>query len=144
VTEAQAIELISRTFVAGWKAARPDVPFAIENEPGELPSAGAVNFAYLTVVPTTNESLTSGEAGTRLVGRNGWIQVKLWVPAGDRTAGAYALAEVVRRIFELRNLIGPGGGESLDTRASSTQPIGTDGRWFMLLVRTPFTYFETK
>jgi hypothetical protein len=142
VTEAQAIELIAATFADGWTAGRPEVPFAIENEPAAMPSSGS--FALLTIVPTTSDQATSGEVGTRLVARNGWIQVKLWTPAGGGIAGAHTLVQVVREIFEMQNLVGPDGGESIDTRVTSTMPLGTDGRWFMLLARTPFTFFETK
>lgn len=138
---------MSLAFTTGWPLAAPTVPFAIENEAGALPTippATATSFAFLTIVPTTSDQLTSGEPGSRLVGRNGWIQVKLWTPAGDRTDDMDALVEAVKSIFEMVNLAGPSGGETVDTRASSTDTIGTDGRWYMRLVRTPYTMFETK
>ena len=94
---------------------------------------------------TTSDQLTSGETGARLVGRNGWIQVKLWTPAATRTARANQLVGFVQTILEMKNIAGPNpADETIDTRAASTQEAGNDGRWYMLLVRVPFTFYETK
>jgi hypothetical protein len=41
-------------------------------------------------------------------------------------------------------LIAASGDESLTTEAGTPLPIGTDGRWYMVLVRIPFWYVETK
>jgi len=142
MTEAQAIELISATFAAAWPAASSNVPYALDNRAIELPPTAS--FAALTITHTTAAQLTSGAAGSRFVDRNGWITVKLWGAAG---AGRYGLAQLVgavRAIFEMVNLPAPDGGEPLTTGASVTQEIGTDTRWFTLMVRTPFSYYETK
>jgi hypothetical protein len=145
VTEAQAVELISATFAAAWPTASGGVPFALEGEAFAPPPPGET-FAHLSVLLTEagGGQLTSGEPGTRLVGRGGWIVVKLWGPADQGAAGVRALVEAVRSIFEMQNLVRAGDPESVDTQATVPTPLATDGRWVMLLARTPFTVFETK
>ena len=139
MTEAQAIELISATFVAGWTSRRPDVPFALEND--ALPSADI--FVALVVTMTTSRETTQGRSRTKRVQRNGWIQVKTWQPANTGRAGAAALAGQVRGILESVSLPSPlPGDEALTTQAGTTLTIGTDGRWFMQLVRIPFWYAD--
>ena len=142
MNEAQAIELISATFVAAWPAASGNVPYALDNRAIEL--VPTQSFAALTTTHTTSEQLTSGGAGTRFVDRRGWITVKLWGSAGAGRYDIALLVDVVRAIFELKELPAPDGGEPLTTRASVTQEIGTDTRWYMVMVRTPFSYYELK
>lgn len=148
MTEPEALEAIAKTFVARWPVVAPGVPFAVENKTGTLPTippATADQFAQLQVVMTTSDQLTSGEVGARLMGRNGWIQVKLWSPGGEGTGRSDALAEAARQVFEATDIFGPTlGDEPVNTMTTSTQPGGTDGRWFVRLSRTPFTFYETK
>jgi len=140
VTEAQAIELISATFAAQWPTLSGQVPFALENR--SRPSADT--FAALTTVTSTSDQRTMGGVGTRFVERQGWVVVKLWGPAGAGRLGLATLTEAVRGIFEMKALPAVDGGEPLSTYATATMAIGTDGRWFMQLARTPFSFFETK
>jgi hypothetical protein len=145
VTEAQMRELVSATFAAGWDAAHPDIPLALDNEAIALPAAGS--FAALTVTPTTSQQQTAGRRGARRVTRQGWIVVKLWVLADSGTAALAGLVATVRNLFELVDLPSPvAGDDALVTSASNQQPGGpsTDGKWFMQLVRTPFTYTEQR
>jgi hypothetical protein len=152
VTEAQARELISATFAAAWPTVSGDAPFALDNE--VLPSSDT--FALCTVMLTTSGTTTQGAPRTRRERTTGWIQVKLWTPAGvgvtrsqdDIAAGvtprATELAEAVKAIFRLKDLPAPvAGQEPLRTGSPVTLTIGTDGRWFLQLVRTPFWYVET-
>ena len=143
MTEAQAIELISATFAAQWPALSNQVPFALENRRLTIPPTDT--FALVLTDHMTSEQRTCGGVGTRFVERPGWITVKLWGPAGAGRFGLGTLVEAVHQIFEMNNLgPAPGDNETLDTGASTTQKVGEDGRHFMLLVRTPFSYFETK
>jgi hypothetical protein len=150
VTEAQARELISATFVTGWTAAHPTIPFALENE--VRPDADA--FAQLTIQLTVAGQMTQGAAGTRRERHNGWINVKLWTLANIGTASpatadgrgprATDLTETVRSVFRMRELASPvAGDEPITTGSPVPQPIGTDARWYMCLVRTPFWYVQT-
>lgn len=132
---------IATAFVTGWSAAAPDVPFALRNE--ALPSSDT--FALLTVTMTTGGQLTSGGVGERFVGRNGWIVVKLWTPTNQGTARMDALIELVKGVFEMKNIPGPvASDEAIDTGVTTPQDGGEDGRWFMMLARTPFVVYETK
>lgn len=148
MTEPQALEAIAKRFVASWPTVSGDVPFAVENKTGELPTippATADQFAQLEVIMTTSDQLTSGEVGSRFMGRNGWIQVKLWSPGGEGTGRSDALAEAARQIFEATDIAGPNpSDEPVNTFTTSTQPGGMDGRWLVRLSRTSFTFYETK
>jgi hypothetical protein len=152
VTEAQGRELIAATFAAAWPAASEGVPFALDNE--ALPCADT--FASCTVTLTTSGTTTQGARGTRRERTSGWIQVKIWTPAGvgvnrspdDIAVGeaprAAELAEAVKAIFRMKDLPSPvAAQEPLRTGSPVTLTIGTDGRWFLQLVRTPFWYVET-
>jgi hypothetical protein len=143
VTEAEMREVISAAFVTGWTAAQPSVQFALENELGKLPPVGQENFALLTVAMTSSGQRTKGARGNRRVERQGWAQVKLWTPCDTGAGGAAALAGSVRAILEMVSISGP-GSEPVVTQAAVTQPGGTDGRWYMSLVRIPLSYTETK
>lgn len=142
MTEQQAIELITATFAAQWPALQPLVPFVLENR--QLLAVDA--FVHLSVLSTEagGGQLTSGEPGTRLVGRGGWIVVKIWTPAGVGVRASRRLVESVRAVFEMRSLALAGDNESVDTQATVSTVIGTDSRWFMMLARTPFAVLETK
>jgi hypothetical protein len=78
VTEAQARELIAATFAAAWPVATDGVPFSLDNE--AEPTSDT--FASCTVTMTTSTTTTQGARGTRRERTNGWIQVKIWTPAG--------------------------------------------------------------
>jgi len=150
VTEAQMRELVSATFATGWRAARPDVGFALDNETAELPPVGADSFALLTIMLTGARQMTTGGRGIRRVQRAGWLQVKLWTPANTGAAGAAGLAGTVLNLLEMVDMPSPiTGDEPVNTQAEMASPGrhaagGEDGRWYMTLVRIPFTYAETK
>jgi hypothetical protein len=136
-------ELISATFTAAWESAHPDVPLIIENE--ALPSG---DFQILlTIVPTTSQQATMARPGERRVRRNGYAQVKLWVPAGAATLVASTLGDEAQAILELKQLPSPvASDEPITFLPSSAGGAGavTDGRWYMTLVRIPMYWFERK
>lgn len=143
MTEPQMRELISSTFAAAWSTAQPAVPLALENE--AMPTSDT--FAMLTIQPTTSELMTHGRAGTRKVRRNGWIQVKLWGPVDQGSAGLASLGDTAQGILELTSFPSPvAGDDPVTTYASQAGPSGasTDGRWYMALIRVPFWFRETK
>lgn len=149
MTEAEMRRIVSETFVAGWTAGAPDIPFALENE--ALPSAD--KFALLTITLTTAQQTTQGGQGTRRERSGGWVNVKIWTPANTGMVAPAAgdadgqratdLAEIARGVFRLKTLPGQPGDEGITLQSPVTQTIGTDGRWFMQLVRTPFWYAAT-
>jgi hypothetical protein len=112
-------------------------------------------YAFLTVTPTTSQQMTQGRKDTRRVRRNGWITVKLCTPPNigtgrplvpdDRGPRDAELADTAVAILEMVDMPSPApGDEPVTTLAANRQPIGTDGRWYMSLVRVPFWYVETK
>jgi len=138
-------ELVSSTFATGWRTAQPGVDFALENEGRRLPPVGSDSFALATIILTTSGQMTQGALGNRRVRRDGWIQVKLWTPADTGAAGAAGMADSVRGLLEMVEMPSPNAGdEPVVTAAGSTQPVGTDGRWYLTLVRIPMYFVETK
>lgn len=134
-------ELVSATFAAGWPAAAPGVPLLLEDE--AAPSGDS--FAALTITSTTGTQMTHGRIGNRKVRRQGWIQVKLWGPADEGAAGIAGLSAAVLQLLEMVSLpsVVP-GDDPVTTLAAQAGPSGTDGRWFMGLVRIPLWYVQTK
>lgn len=145
------MEAIEAAAAAAWATAAAGVPLALVNEP--LPTSDT--FAALTVQLTTGAQTTSGPRGTRRTRRDGWIQIKLWSPAGagmtrsaaEVTAGVLPklseLADLVRGIVE-ETTFGASTPDPVTTLAASSTPVVTDGRWAMTVVRVPFWYAETK
>ncbi len=143
MTEGQAIEALSAAFVAGWEAAEPAVPFALDNELVTLPTSGS--FAAFNTLFTTSQQMTQGAPSTRRVRRQGWIQVKIWTPAGDRSQTAAGLAGTCRDIFELKTFDGPiFGEEPITVQSGWYAPVSNDGRWYIVLSRFPFWFAETR
>lgn len=131
-------EAVSAVFVAGWTA----TPFALDNEAVPM---SATSFATLTITPTTSSQMTQGAPRSRRVRRNGWITVKLWVPADTGAAGMSVLKDAARELLEAIAIPSPlASDEQITTMAGSDTPVGVDGRWYMGLVRMPFWYSETK
>lgn len=146
MTEVQALELIESTFRAGWTAIEPLVPLILENE--SFPSSD--EFAMLTTAMLGATQRTTGRAGTRKVMREGWIMVKLWSAVDTGMTRPAQLADEVRGILEMQSLPSPiAGDDPVTTKAEvwsrrGGASEGTDGRWYMQLVRVPFYYFEMK
>lgn len=146
MTEVDAHEALSARFAAQWPDAAPGVPFAIENEPGELPAIPpneADSFALFQLVPTTSSQMTMGGPGEREIRRNGWIQIKLWTPAGARTDGMGQLAQAVRSLFEFKSIAGVDAStETIDVLDCTPQSTQNDGRWYSRVIVAPYQFFE--
>lgn len=138
MTEAQAIELIESTFATGWAAAQPAIPFVLENDP--LPTSDA--FVQLTTAFTTSNNTTQGPAGTQRVQNNGWVVVKTWTPAGTGRALAAQLAGSVRSVFRAPMISPVPNDEAINAQPGATVTIGTEGRFFMQMIRLPFWYTD--
>lgn len=149
MTEPDAFEAMFSAFTAGWPVAAPGVSFAIQNEPGALPDvppgaadSSSASFALMQIQATTSQQMTSGGPGEREIARNGWVIVKLWVPAGESTEGMSDLVEAVRSILEFKEL--GAGPERVSVFDSTPNLTATDGRWFSQLVVSPYRFFELK
>lgn len=146
MTEAQALELISSTFLTAWTEAQPLVPVVLENE--ALPSVD--EFAMLTTAMLGAQQRTHGKRGNRRVKREGWILVKLWSPANAGMQRPAQLADSVRQILEMVSMPSPiSGDDPITTQAEvwsrrGSSGEGPDGRWYMSLVRIPFWFRELK
>lgn len=139
MTESQALELITATFIAGWTAAMPDVPYTLRNE--VLPSADT--FVLMTATITTSKQTTQGPRATRRLVRNGWVQIKTWTPANGGALPSAALADAARGIFELRDVPSVvAGDEAMRFYEGTSMAPVQDDRWESQVVRVPFTFVD--
>jgi hypothetical protein len=153
VTEAQALEAVDELFAANWPtlsaaiAANPalpsaytstGVPYALDNEG----IAVTDYFALCTLVHTTRQQITVGQTGTRRTESRGYIMVKLWSPADTGRMNQALLAGCARSIFDGVNVSSPvPGDEPMVVNAGATAELGSDGRWFMQVIKFPFRYY---
>lgn len=137
MTEAQAIELVTQTFVTGWTTAMPAVPYTLRND--TLLSVDT--FVLFTAMVTASRQTTQGPAGTRRVEYQGWIQIKTWVPTGTGAAPSARLADAARAIFVGQNLPSPvPNDEALNCGAAMSGAPTVDERWELGLIRIPMKF----
>jgi hypothetical protein len=138
--EADAVELIVEQFMAQWAIVQPTVPAELANEAATAPDT----FVTCTVKHTTSQQLSTGPKGTRIVERKGYVFVKIWTPANKGTLLASQLADSARAALELLDIPQAGPPNNpVTVSEGETQELGTDGRWYMSLVRFPMRYYAT-
>lgn len=141
VTEAQALELITETFVAGWTTAMPAVPYTLRNN--ALLSVDS--FVLMTAMVTAERQTTQGPDGTRRFEQQGWIQIKTWALAGGGAAPSARLTGAARDIFVGKSFASPvPGDEQLTCGAANALAPETGGRWEMVVVRIPYRFVERR
>lgn len=140
MTEAQAVEAISETFVSGWATASSGVELVLDNE--AMPDA--TTFAAMSFRFSTAEQVTMGPAGNRRVQRNGHVFVKIWTPANVGGRQAFStLADAARSVLELQSVYASGQVEPVTFMAATTKGEGTEGTWFFGTVDFPFYFFTS-
>ena len=144
MTEAQAIELLSSRWETLFPVARPDVPYALENETFR---AAAPLWALVFVRHTTSRQLTQGAPGTRRFERRGNILVLLFGAVEAGRLPVAALVGNVRAIYEGQHL--SSGSDPLWIQEATSSEGGkngktTDGAWWQQNVTIPFRYYELR
>lgn len=131
-------------WLARWPAAcaalgEPTLPtIALDNEIAAEMDGG---YVRLTIRELTASQATIGRVGHRKARRNCQLLIGITVPSGDKGAKrGLGFAGASRQLFECERPpffnITPGTVEAGDNG-------GAEPRWWNVLVRVPFWYFET-
>lgn len=144
MTEAEALELLTDTFLDGWELLHPDDP----NDPDYCPVAAEgedfeaqPTWVRFSVIFADEQQRSIGAPGTRKVSASGSIAVQVFVDAGQGTLARAQLCDDVRSVLRLKRLTA--AGERLDIYAGPSRNPSTDGRWLTQLVVLPFEAWAT-
>ncbi len=141
MTEADAIEAISKRWSVSWSALQPAIPFVFDNEADH----SVDSWARVSIQPTSSRQISMGPAGTRRFERRGNIFVQLFGALNVGRAALATLAADVRTTFEAQTIAtAGGGGEPIVTYAASMQDVSTDERWSIVVATVPFSFVETR
>lgn len=137
LTQAQAREAVYSHWQTQWETLQPGVPYYFENE--IVVPEPTTTWARVTLRHLDSVQHTLGLAGSRQFRREASVWVQLFAPLDAGMASIDALVADVRSIFEGVNVddIDPAG-------ASRVQEIGSDGKWYEVVVVSPVTYYETR
>ena len=135
-TLTEATERIYQTFKTDWGVTSPLV---FDNEKSVAPKP-TDDWVRLSVRHNTSNQESLGGVGFRKFERGGSVFVQCFTPLDKGRAGADALAEAARNIFEGKTL----SPESIRFTNTIVQEIGEDDGWYVVNVESLFTYTETK
>jgi len=140
-TTAQAREAVVDRLITA--AVLPVTAIALDNEAFEAPTDGS-SWIRLVVRNTASEQETLGAPGQRKFERRAVVFAQIFVPvdvgANNPVAAISAdgLAATVRNLFEGVSFGGCNFYGSLIREGRA------DGRWWLVVVEAPFTYYEEK
>lgn len=147
--ESEANKALLARFIVQWPTkvggtqAAPTVPYALDNRKLEV----APPFASVELLNLDGDQETMGQPGNRKYLRRGFIDVKLYGPAGAGRGSTDQLAEYVRDIFESQSIGAVDAEErGITTYTTSGRPIKDEnypGLW-CYLVRTPYEFLEKR
>lgn len=132
----EATEAVLGAFAAVWSA-----PFITDNE-DQAPPADGTSWARIVVRDEASDQETLGIAPQRKFERHARVIVQIFAPVNQGIKPALALGVTVRNAFEGVTLSGPLHFRGVLVRQASGGQ--TDGRWVMVIVEAPFTYWEQK
>jgi hypothetical protein len=138
VTEAQANEAVFQQWLSVWPGLQPSVPFCFENEKFVEPTTGA--WARVTLRGLDSIQETLGKPTTRRYERMCAVWVQLFVPVNTGTELVKQLVDSARAVYEgvqFGNGVKPAGG-------CRTTVVGSDGKWYEVVVVAPVNYYETR
>lgn len=138
ITEAQAYEAVAQQWKAIWPTLQPTVAFCFENEKFAQPPQPTATWARVRLLPTDALQHTLGGVGQAQWLRQGNVWVHLYGPRDSGMASMAGLVDSVRKVFE-----GQAYGGIDPSGASRSVPVGSDGRWYEVVVISPVTYYET-
>lgn len=139
MTEAEAYEAVCQRWKAVWDTLHPtDAPSCFENKKFNEPDPES-SWARVTMRQLDSNQHTLGAPGSRKWQRDAAIWVQLFRPLGEGMASLASLVDDVRAVFEGVSFggIDPAGSPRMQT-------VGQDGKWFLVLVICPVTYYETR
>lgn len=133
-TTAAAREAVYGRFVTNWEAEWPDVPYVFDNEAANAEDT----WVRVSVRHLTSTQDTLGVPTARRWRRRALAFVQIFTPVNAGAGGADDYAETVRSTFEGTSFSG------LDCEATLIREGRPDGRWWLTLAETPFSYYETR
>jgi hypothetical protein len=140
LTAAQARELVYQRWKALWvDALHPGFSWFLENEAHPEPADPTTPWARVTLRDVTAEQHTLGPPGARQWRREAGIWVQLYYPLNRGMASLDGLVDDVRAVFE-----GVAFGGIDPAGACRVTTLGSDGRWYEVVVVAPVTYYETR
>jgi hypothetical protein len=125
-SDLRAAELIKDHFSTKWHKLCPDVPCAIKGPPAPRYDAEMSVHVEVAAEPPSR----------RMIGIDGWIYVRCWVPQVLQMTGTAELHRAVREILDDKTVasddgeIAIGEGERFD--------VGREIGWWMSAVTFPF------
>lgn len=143
MTEYDAIKAIHQRWMQQWPGLSTNQPYVFDSDVFDEP----VNaYARLSVTLTGDEQHTLGAAPNRKFLRTGQIDVKLFGSANLGRGPLDQTAALVRTIFEGARFGATGTEDGVVCYASSSKELKsqTDAQWWLLLVSTPFEFFEVR
>lgn len=141
MTEADALEAISKRWVDEWTARQPLVPFALQNT--TLRSPTLERFATVVIGSTTPRQLTQGPIGSRRFQHRGSIVVRLHGPLDAGGRDLALLAGDVRAVLASQTIAGSAGSEPVHTSEAASAP-GKLNAWYTLTLTIPFEYYDRR
>lgn len=124
---------IQNRFLVEW-GANSDIEFT--NEELTPPASGP--WVRLVVRNTKAQQETLGPKGRRKYTRDGRIFIQIFTDANSGTSQSDLLAEQAKDIFQGEEF------NNIYVNNCSIREVGTDGKWYQVLVECNFFYDETK
>lgn len=136
-TYAQAVDDILGVFKTAWDTTGWIALYT--NVKGDTPS-GEDPWARVNLQHTGGgqASLTGG-LGTTRWGREGFLTVQVFAPAGEGLSGAHTLAKIISDAFEGTSTV-----NGVWFRNVRVNEVGEDGDWYQVNVVIDFEYDEIK
>lgn len=138
ITEAEAHEAVYQRMKSVWPTLQPAVPYCRENE-RFAQQDGATAWAHVSLKPTDSNQHTLGAAPNRVWLRDAAVWVRLHVPLNGGVALVTSLVGSVRQVFE-----GVSFGGVNSVGGARSVPVGSNGRWYEVVVITPVNYYEIR
>lgn len=138
ITELEAHEAVYQRFKSQWDTLQPSVPYCFANEKFTELQDGTTSWAIVELRGTDSVQHTLGQAGSREWLRQANVWVRLFTPLNGGVGPAMALVDSVRQVFE-----GADYGGVHSSGGARVVPVGSDGRWYEVVVISPVTYYET-
>lgn len=139
ITEAQAHEAVYQRWKSLWPTLQPTVTYCFENEKFVEPNPATTPWAHVSLKPTDSNQHTLGAAPNRVWLRDAGVWVRLHVPLNAGVGSVTSLVGSVRSVFE-----GASFGGVSSVNGVRTVPVGSNGRWYEVVVISPVNYYEIR
>ena len=116
--------------------------FTFDNDSFKEPGDG--NWVRCAVRHSVREQTTLGKIGNRRFKSEGIILCQVFVPTGIITQEVDDLALIGADAFITEKKANEDAISDIYFRGSTIKEGPADGKWFMLLVETPFSYYDKK